>query len=106
MGVQIRSGNLKTTDHKANNNPPCILYRCSNFNGIPRGPVEVVTDEGIARLLIVASLAAPPGTGHAMKIEQMKQLRGADLLELRVDELFAKCGLPDVVVDHGRCRLD
>lgn len=55
----------------------------------------------IANLLIVASLAVPPGTGYAMTIEQMKQLRGADLLELRVDEVFTKCGLPDVVVDNS-----
>lgn len=55
----------------------------------------------IARFLIVASLAVPPGAGHAMTIEQMKKLRGADLLELRVDEMFTKCGLPDVVVDNS-----
>jgi hypothetical protein len=55
----------------------------------------------IARFLLVASLLVPPGTGYAMTIEQMKQLRGADLLELRVDEIFTKCGLPDVIADHS-----
>jgi len=55
----------------------------------------------VAKLLLVASLAVPPVAGYAMTIEQMKQLRGADLLELRVDEIFTKCGLPDVVVDHS-----
>jgi len=54
-----------------------------------------------AKLLIVASLSVPPGTGYTMTIEQMKQLRGADLLDLRADEIFTKCGLPDVVIDHS-----
>jgi hypothetical protein len=55
----------------------------------------------VAKLLLVASLAVPPGTGYAMTIEQMKQLRGAYLLDLRANEIFTKCGLPDVVVDHS-----
>jgi hypothetical protein len=59
----------------------------------------------VAKLLIVASLAIPPGTGYAMTIEQMKQLRGAYLLDLRADDIFTKCGLPDVVVDHSSSSL-
>jgi len=55
----------------------------------------------VARLLIVANLSVPPVAGYAMTIEQMTQLRGADLLALRVADIFTKCGLPDVVVDHS-----
>lgn len=55
----------------------------------------------VAKLLIVAGLSAAPSVGYAMTIEQMTQLRGANLLELRVAEVFTECGLPDAVVDHG-----
>lgn len=55
----------------------------------------------ITWLLILANSFLPPGNGHAMSIEQMKKLRGADMLELRVSEIFTQCGLPDAIIDRG-----
>ena len=56
----------------------------------------------ITKLFILASLFLPPVSGHAMRIEQLKQLRGADLLDVRVSEIFTRCGLPDAVLDRGQ----
>jgi len=56
----------------------------------------------ITKLFILASLFLPPVNGHAMRIEQLKQLRGADLLDVRVSEIFTRCGLPDAVLDRGQ----
>lgn len=55
----------------------------------------------VAGFLIVAGVSFPLSVGYAMTLSHMKALRGADLLELRVVEVFARCGLPDAVIDHG-----
>jgi len=39
--------------------------------------------------------------GYAMTFEQMKDLEGAALLELRVNELLQLCGLPSKITDTG-----
>lgn len=38
-------------------------------------------------------------SGHAMDPDQLRSLDGAALLDLRVDALFRKCGLPAAIVD-------
>lgn len=44
----------------------------------------------------------PGGTLAAMTLDQMKLLTGAAQLEITVDQLFRRCGLPAAIVDHGR----
>lgn len=41
---------------------------------------------------------------HAMSIERMMALDGASLLELRVDAVFHKCGLPSEILDPAGMR--
>ena len=55
----------------------------------------------VGRLLTVVSLCVLTGSSYAMTIERMKMLRGTDLLELRVADIFSRCGLPDAIIDRG-----
>ena len=55
----------------------------------------------VAKLLIAVGFFIFPFNGHAMTVEQMKGLKGADMLGLRVDEIFTNCGLPEAIVDKG-----
>lgn len=54
-----------------------------------------------ASICAIAAACFPGGAGAAMKLEQMKLLKGAAQLEMTVDALFAKCGLPAAIVDRG-----
>lgn len=51
----------------------------------------------------LASVVAcfPVMAAAAMKLEQMKSLKGAAQLEITVDTLLRSCGLPAAIVDHG-----
>ena len=44
----------------------------------------------------------PVGASAAMTLSHMKALKGTAQLEITVDKLFGRCGLPAAVVDHGR----
>ena len=55
----------------------------------------------VVKFLIAAGCFLFPFNGHAMTVEHMKGLRGADMLGLRVDEIFTNCGLPEAIVDKG-----
>jgi hypothetical protein len=39
------------------------------------------------------------GAVHAMSLDQMKTLAGTSLLDLRVDAVFQRCGLPSAIAD-------
>lgn len=54
-----------------------------------------------ASVCAIAAACFPGGAGAAMKLEQMKVLKGAAQLEMTVDALIAQCGLPVAIVDQG-----
>lgn len=54
-----------------------------------------------ASVCAIAAACFPVGAGAAMKLEQMKLLKGAEHLESTVDALLSNCGVPAAIVDHG-----
>lgn len=53
----------------------------------------------LVRLVLMTWLVAVNCSSQAMTYEQMLALPAARLLNLRMDEVFAKCGLPTAIVD-------
>lgn len=56
-------------------------------------------DKQFMRLVLMVCLAAVSCATRAMTPEQMRALPAARLLNLRIDEVFAKCGLPTAIAD-------
>lgn len=51
--------------------------------------------------LIIVWHFLQPCTGHSMTLEQMKKMKGAEMIDLRVSDVFSAYGLPAVITDHG-----
>ena len=56
----------------------------------------------VARLLMIAGLCVEMGIVCAMTMDQVHSLPGAEeVLGQRLSDVFAQCGLPDLIVDRG-----
>lgn len=53
----------------------------------------------LAPVMLLWGIALNSGEVHAMSLEQLKTLAGTALLELRVDAVLNRCGLPAAIVD-------
>lgn len=51
---------------------------------------------------VCAAVCAAAAGDKPMSIKQMEGLNGARLLDKRLDEVFAACGLPAAIGDHGK----
>jgi hypothetical protein len=56
-------------------------------------------DKQLVRLVLLVCLVAFACATRAMTLEQMRALPAARLLNLRMDEVFARCGLPTAIAD-------
>ena len=54
-----------------------------------------------ARAPALLACLVPFGASAAMTLDQMKSLKGTAQLEMPVDKLFRRCGLPAAISDHG-----
>lgn len=52
-------------------------------------------------MLVFLSSGIPKDADAAMSLEQMKSLKGAAQLEITLEKLFQRCGLPARIFDHG-----
>ncbi len=64
--------------------------------------MSIKFNQAILGAILFCTLALPLNTAHALNLEQMKKLPGADLLGLRVDIAFQHCGLPAAIMDSSQ----